>query len=73
MLRSALPWVTTVTGASVMYLAGRARTRRWAWVLGILNQVPWVTYAILTGAWGFVPGSMLYGSVYLRNLLRGER
>jgi hypothetical protein len=56
-----------------MYLAGRARTRRAAWVLGVLNQLPWLTYAVLTRAWGFVPGSLLYGSVYVRNLLRGDR
>jgi len=68
-----LPWVTTATGASIMFLAGRARTRRAAWILGIVNQVPWITYAIVAGAWGFIPGSLLYGTVYARNLTRGDR
>lgn len=72
-MRAILPWVTTVTGVSVMYLAGRARTRRAAWVLGVLNQIPWITYAVITQSWGFIPGSLLYGSVYIRNYRRTMR
>lgn len=72
-LRSALPWVTTVTGATVMYLAAHARTRRAAWILGVTNQLPWIVYAVIAKSWGFIPGSLLYGTVYIRNILRGER
>jgi hypothetical protein len=71
-LRTVLPWVTTATGASVMYLAAHARTRKAAWILGIANQVPWISFAVITHSWGFVPGSLLYGGVYIRNLLRGD-
>lgn len=71
-MRAALPWVTTATGAAVMWLAGRARTRRAAWLLGVANQLPWITFAVITKSWGFIPGSLLYGSVYIRNLRRGE-
>jgi hypothetical protein len=70
--RTLLPWATTAGGATVMYLAARARTRRLAWILGICNQIPWVLYAITTRAWGFLPGSALYGAVYFRNLFRGN-
>lgn len=67
-----LPWVTTIGGAAVMYLAAKARTRRLAWVLGICNQIPWLLYAITAHAWGFIPGSCLYGAVYFRNIRRGD-
>jgi hypothetical protein len=66
-----LPWATTVMGASIMYLAGRSRTRQLAWALGILNQVVWISYAIAAHAYGFIAGSLLYGAVYARNLTRG--
>ena len=68
-----IPWATTVVGASVMWLAGRRRTRRVAWLLGLANQGLWITFAVATGTWGFVGGSLIYGSVYLGNLIRGER
>lgn len=71
--RIVLPWLTTLMGASIMYLAGRQRTRRLAWALGILNQFVWISYAIAAEAHGFIAGSLIYGSVYLRNLLRGDK
>lgn len=71
--RTLLPWATTVTGVTVMWLAGRARTRKAAWILGIMNQIVWVTYAIAAHAYGFIGGSVLYASVYSRNLVRGDK
>lgn len=70
--RTALPWLTTLMGASIMYFAGRARTRRLAWMLGIANQVAWCSYALIAHAYGFIAGSCLYAAVYSRNLFRGE-
>lgn len=70
--KTLLPWATTAMGASIMYLAGRARTRRIAWYLGVVNQIPWVAYAVLAHAWGFIPGSCLYAGVYIRNVKRGN-
>lgn len=67
-----LPWATTIAGAGVMALAGKQKTRRAAWVLGLFNQAFWIAYAVIAGAWGFIAGSMIYAAVYTRNLLRGE-
>lgn len=72
-LKTLLPWATTVMGASIMYCAGRARTRRLAWTLGIANQVAWCSYAVIAHAYGFIGGSVIYAAVYSRNLIRGER
>ena len=71
-LKTFLPWLTTCIGASVMYLAGKARTRRWAWILGVLNQTAWISYAVIAHAYGFIAGSLIYASVYCRNLVGGN-
>ncbi len=71
-LIDALPWVTTLLGASIMYLAARSRTRRIAWSLGLLNQVAWISYAVAAKAYGFIVGSLIYGAVYARNLCKGD-
>jgi len=70
--RTALPWATTVAGAAVMYLAGRAQTRRLAWIIGLVNQVFWISYAVLANAHGFIVGSLIYASVYIRNLMQKD-
>jgi hypothetical protein len=67
-----LPWATTIMGASIMYFAGRARTRQLAWWLGVANQLLWGFYSVTTRQWGFLGGCLLYGSAYIRNLLRGD-
>ena len=73
MLEQALAWATVVTGALIMYLAGHSsRTRRWAWSLGVANQLLWGTFAVLTHTWGLIAGCVLYGSVYIRHLVKGD-
>lgn len=69
-----LAWATTVTGATIMYCAGRQRTRRFAWYLGVANQFLWGAYAIMGApeTLGFLVGSLLYGTVYVRNIIRGD-
>jgi hypothetical protein len=59
-------------GATIMYMAGRSRLRRTAWYLGVLNQFLWASFAITTRTWGLVAGCLLYGGVYIRNIVRGD-
>lgn len=42
---------------------------RWGWALSIGAQILWLTYAVQTEQWGFVPGSAAYGLIYLRNFI----
>lgn len=51
-----------------MWLAGKKK--RSGWLLGICTQVLWLTYAVQTQQWGFIPGSAAYGFVYLKNYLK---
>lgn len=71
-LEATLPWITSFVGMSVMWLAGKGHTRRWAWILGILNQAAWISYAVAAHAYGFIAGSLVYAAVYTRNLLKGD-
>lgn len=43
---------------------------RWGWALSIGTQVLWLTYAVQTEQWGFIPGSLAYGLIYARNFIR---
>jgi hypothetical protein len=43
---------------------------RWGWALSIGTQALWLTYAVQTQQWGFIPGSAAYGAIYLRNFIR---
>lgn len=72
MLAQIIAWLTVVMGASIMYLAGKAQYRRIAWYLGVLNQVVWGALAYTTRTWGLFGGCILYGFVYIRNIMRGD-
>ena len=65
---SALNWsfVLMLSGALVMYLAGRKSY--WGWVLGVANQILWGWFSFQTHQYGFIIGCVLYGSVYSLNL-----
>jgi hypothetical protein len=54
-------------GLAGMWLAGRRN--RYGWTLSICTQILWLTYAVQTRQWGFIPGSTAYMIIYLRNYL----
>lgn len=54
-----------------MIMAGRKS--KWGWLVSIGTQVLWLTYAVDTKQWGFIPGSLAYGFVYLRNFLKWNK
>lgn len=59
------PFVLSALGVLGMYLAGKKLKSGWA--VGIFAQVVWIVYAIATGQWGFIPASIAYGYVYIKN------
>ena len=71
-LSDILPWATSAVGVTILFLARRKGTRRLAWGIGIANQAVWISYAIAAKAYGFIAGSIVYGSMYLWNLLKGD-
>lgn len=61
-------WLMSAITITSMWLAGGKRLS--AWVLGLINQVLWVTYIYQKQAWGFVPMTAALTFVYSRNLLK---
>lgn len=68
-LQRAVCWMLVVGGVLGMYLAGSGR--RWAWLLLFGLQPIWIAYAVVTGQFGFVLGSLAYAVAQLNGYLRG--
>lgn len=62
-------WTWVLTGLQVLALQAAGQRRRWAWPLGASVQPVWITYAILTGQIGFIPGCVVSSVVQFRNAL----
>lgn len=48
-----------------MYVTGRKLA--WGWALSSCTQLLWLTYAIDTHQWGFIPGTLGYLIIYIKN------
>lgn len=64
-------WVLTLMGVTCFYLAGQKVW--WSWYVGLLTQAVWAAYAIVTGQWGFIVGTVFYTLVYVRNAVAWTR
>jgi hypothetical protein len=60
-------WCLAPFGLLGMYVVGLKK--RWGWVLSMTTQVLWAFYAIGTGQFGFLIGTVSYFVVYLKNWL----
>jgi hypothetical protein len=49
-------WAWLLTALQVLALWAAGQRRWWGWLLGAAVQPPWITYAVLTGQIGFIPG-----------------
>lgn len=64
-------WVLTTISVLGLYYAGK---RMWqGWLLGLLAQPVWLTYALATRQYGFVLSCLAFGYVNASNLLRWRR
>lgn len=59
------------TGILGIWLAGRKNL--WGWVIGIVAQILWIGYAIVTEQWGFIASALAYAAVYAVNWRRWAR
>ena len=64
-------WVLTITGVSTFILAGRKVW--WSWYVGLVAQVLWLAYALITMQWGFLVGVVVYSVVYTQNTIAWTR
>lgn len=60
-------WCLAPFGLLGMWVVGLKK--RWGWVVSMTTQSLWAFYAIGTGQYGFLIGTLSYFVVYLRNWL----
>lgn len=70
-MKALLPWATSFGTLLGMWLIGQKRSSGWA--VGLLNQVVWVAFAVVYGAWGLLPLSAALTVIYTRALTRWRR
>lgn len=60
-------WLLSCVGGLGIFLAGRKDWRGWA--VGIISEVLWLVYAVVTKQYGFIFGSILYSTILVNNLV----
>lgn len=66
-----LPWLLSgLTGWS-MWLAGEKSTT--AWVVGLINQMLWFLWIVVSGTWGLLPGTTIITWVFAINYFKWSR
>jgi hypothetical protein len=62
-------WVIATIGIIAWRLTVyEGRRKQLAYVLGFVNQIIWIGYALATTQYGFVLGAVVFGAVCLFNL-----
>ena len=64
-------WCLAPFGLIGMYVVGRKKT--WGWVLSMTTQSLWAVYAVGTGQYGFLIGTIAYFCVYASNFRKWRR
>jgi hypothetical protein len=52
-------------GITGVYLTGKRLW--WGWLVGVLSEILWITYAIITKQYGFIVAGLVYGIVFAMN------
>lgn len=63
-----MPWLLSAITIYMTVLAGNKAKH--AWMVGIVNQLLWLTWIIATLNWGFLPMNIALWIVYTRNHLK---
>ena len=66
-----LPWLLSVITIWMTLLAGNKHPR--AWLFGIGNQLLWLVWICVVGAWGLLPMNIALWIVYGRNHWKWNR
>jgi hypothetical protein len=67
-IASGLPWLLSFLTITAMALAGEKK--REAWAVGLVNQLLWLSWIVVMGAWGLLPMNIALWIVYGRNWKR---
>lgn len=61
-----VPWMLSVLTLTMMWMIGNKN--RYAWHLGLANQVLWLTWIITVRSWGLLILTCCLIVMYIRNL-----
>ena len=64
-IKDYLPWVLSCITIYITILTGNKD--KYAWLLGILNQVLWLVWIIVTKNWGLIPMNIALFVINIRN------
>lgn len=67
-MKQILPLTLSAFTVLGMWLIGNKN--RLGWVVGLINQILWISFAIIFKAWGLLPLTLVLIIVYTRNLLK---
>lgn len=71
MIPSWWSWLLTVVGVTGIYLT--TKHLWYGFLIGVLAQFLWISYAIATQQWGFIVSAFAYGTVNAIGLWRWTR
>jgi hypothetical protein len=66
-----LPYLLSIITAYSMLLAGNKKKS--AWFVGLVNQLLWLVWIVLSGTWGLIPMNIVLWIVYGRNYLKWSK
>lgn len=64
-------WLLALMGVVGMYFVGKKRWEAFLWL--IVMECLWIVFALKTGMYGFIVGSLSYIIVYARNVKLWKR
>ena len=70
-IRVGLPWLLSAITIWMTLMAGNKHPK--AWLIGIGNQLLWLIWICVVGAWGLLPMNIALWVVYGRNHLKWSR
>ena len=68
MIATYLPWLLSALSIWMTLLAGNKHPR--TWLVGLVNQVLWLVWILVTENWGLLPLNGVLWVVYARNHLK---
>lgn len=75
-INAVIPWPAWSIGLSVMGIIVQALAGprpKWAWIVGMISQIPWVVYAVVSDQLAFIPSSVTYFAIYAVHHVRLRR
>jgi hypothetical protein len=60
-------WLLAIIGVTGIFFVGRKTI--WGWHILLLNEILWITYAVITKQYGFIFSALAYGVVYIKSYM----